>query len=1068
MPAFALKQSAPSEGTGLEEIGRELKRSAGLEEAVYRGPLAGSAIELTPGKAVSAQPGSQFLLMVFNGPASNRQWDSKNTVFLQRDETGQLRVAGSADLQLGREMKKPETVLPLRQPFALPARMDVRRTSTPGPGPGPGGSFQIPGFPLAVTPDPDRPALLFNFTEPPQPGPDQTMPLYLLFPLDRPDLFDAALWYQHQLSLQVLGTLHARPGPKAEFQVLGGGPGASNRFVSPAEAAQFLHQNPTGVLSLSFGSDNLFNLALADQDSLNLVRARIQSLQTRLTQLFPPTAPPRQIGTLAVIAAIDTQRQFYAAVAQGWAPLSTVLRARTPAEATLIARALGVKIDAVLLDLDEMKPKNWAALYNQLGAPVPAYFFGSAAIRGTAEGQVQLLTDNVFYARQPVGGLPELLPKLNQLDALVARAKTGLEEGAQRAQQALAFLFAFKQDVVPYLPVLDKAGVKGIDDEILLVETSLKANPPQLVPANYQLSLTIGSVLDARIPPSVKTAVSVPLLQALSALSAPAAGAEERGPEILAPREIIGNRIYALLQGYGFDKGLEVQFFRAGSAQGAPAAWRMVTQAALTKLGFETRLAEVTRDYAAAEKPFSVAIYEAAAPAKEQRGVERIVEIRPVPPAGLEERFKAVVLQYFETLAEANYSASKAAQAETGSPRRSRWESQYAKDSAQLGQSVIALGQAAKSGFPTALSAVSEARRVFDAKVSNYEDLLKVAGLTPRQVWQNLSQVVESAFTAGAEEGVQEILLVSKNEENLAAWSRVAQERGITLVVAPDLREAGNQFELFQILHPADTRFGVVVDLSVAPVRRVLDFLARVNPPEPERGAVPTALLYSAVPAGIDLADLTDRKLVTLVSAGTGESAVPAVPEVVARLSAAAAASAGLEQLPVPAIPEPPAQAPVTQARLVGFVGDAGIALVMPGDVAQGTRYRIIAERSQQVRALMNAGIPAHNLIVLVAGAEEKQVVSALRVPETSIFSAADFGNDWGRLREFAWAQARNSLTTFEQVNDVIVLQTPASARTPAELLAALEEILPPAWQKARPIEQKDLRTILLVYELGV
>ncbi len=153
----------------------------------------------------------------------------------------------------------------------------------------------------------------------------------------------------------------------------------------------------------------------------------------------------------------------------------------------------------------------------------------------------------------------------------------------------------------------------------------------------------------------------------------------------------------------------------------------------------------------------------------------------------------------------------------------------------------------------------------------------------------------------------------------------------------------------------------------------------------------------------------------------------------------------------------------ITVVNPTGYVVDAGIGFLRAG-MNLDTPYLVVAEGIAQTEALLKAGVPAVQIVALVAKQEEKASLMSRGFPGDNIFRADEFPS-WEAALKVVWHVAGEWLTILKRV-EVAFLRT--TARSAQGLLAQLQELLPSAWQTSRPVTQEDVEQALGLYQVGV
>lgn len=139
-----------------------------------------------------------------------------------------------------------------------------------------------------------------------------------------------------------------------------------------------------------------------------------------------------------------------------------------------------------------------------------------------------------------------------------------------------------------------------------------------------------------------------------------------------------------------------------------------------------------------------------------------------------------------------------------------------------------------------------------------------------------------------------------------------------------------------------------------------------------------------------------------------------------------------------------------------GYVLVEGVGMLAPPGLPERSYY-VVAMGMGQAAALIQAGRAPGRILAVATGSEEVSGLTALGVPGDQIIRAWD----WPTLeaaRNYAVRLGREWLAGLGGLQ-VSVLE--ATARSLQGILAQLQEILPSAWQTARPITEQDAVQVL-------
>lgn len=139
-----------------------------------------------------------------------------------------------------------------------------------------------------------------------------------------------------------------------------------------------------------------------------------------------------------------------------------------------------------------------------------------------------------------------------------------------------------------------------------------------------------------------------------------------------------------------------------------------------------------------------------------------------------------------------------------------------------------------------------------------------------------------------------------------------------------------------------------------------------------------------------------------------------------------------------------------------GYVAVGPVGLMVPADFPVA-RYYVVAVGIEQAAALIQAGRDPLRIIAVATGLEEVAGLAALGVPGDQIVRAWD----WPTLeaaKNYAVRLGKDWLAGLQGLR-VSVLEV--TAKNLQEILAQLQEMLPSAWQAARPITAEDAHRTL-------
>ena len=405
--------------------------AAGAEESeTYRGIWGPAAEVLDPSKPfIPARPGDRFLLVPVR-PVSG-EWkplDRGSIKLIRLDAPDRVSTTVPTYLTFNRGVERAEALQ--GNLLNLPERVSVRKEVPWTPGE-PGGGAQLVGLPILAVPQSAQQGIRFEIELPPV-GDGANSTRYLVFPLEREDLWQAARDHLHELSGRILRALEHGPkdlGRAYRIGISGSRDADPVMAISLNQAGQSLRRNPNNILRVSPQDPDLFLLQSARRESLVSLRPEIIKLQGKLEEFFPADAVLKNLRTLGIIHPVDIGLQSFANGAARWNPAMTIITARSVAQLKLALEALGLsKVDALLIQTEEGKP--WSYTVQETDLNVPVFLFGSQAVRSAKGGETVFLQDHpwVSYVRYPVS--PERMVQMfNRLDEQVERAvPAGVEE----------------------------------------------------------------------------------------------------------------------------------------------------------------------------------------------------------------------------------------------------------------------------------------------------------------------------------------------------------------------------------------------------------------------------------------------------------------------------------------------------------------------------------------------------------------------------------------------------------------------------------------------------------------
>ena len=423
--------------------------AAGAEESeTYRGIWGPAAEVLDPSKPfIPARPGDRFLLVPVR-PVSG-EWkplDRGSIKLIRLDAPDRVSTTVPTYLTFNRGVERAEALQ--GNLLNLPERVGVLKAVPWTPGE-PGGGVRLAGVPILAVPQPAQQGIRFEI-EPPPAGDGGNSTRYLVFPLEREDLWQAARDHLHELSGRILRALEHGPkdlGRAYRIGISGSRDADLVMAISLNQAGQSLRQNPNNILRVSPRNPDLFLLQSARRESLVSLRPEVIKLQGKLEEFFPADAVLKNLRTLGIIHPVDIGLQSFANGAARWNPAMTIITARSVAQLKLALEALGLsKVDALLIQKEEGMP--WSYTVQEAGLNVPVFLFGSQAVRSAKEGETVFLQDHpwVSYVRYPVS--PERMVQMfNRLDEQVERAvPAGMEEEEKDFPSALETILQQQKD----------------------------------------------------------------------------------------------------------------------------------------------------------------------------------------------------------------------------------------------------------------------------------------------------------------------------------------------------------------------------------------------------------------------------------------------------------------------------------------------------------------------------------------------------------------------------------------------------------------------------------------------
>jgi len=410
--------------------------AAGLEEEIYRGPTAESAILLDRAKPViSFVPGMDFLLIAARGP--DRRLDGNSAAFIRLEADGRVLVADPAAVGLAWR-ETAEKVIPLQREVRLPAGVTLGSNPAWQVSPALNAPVRLPDSALTVSPPPNGTGLSFGWAVPTSRSDDElgVPPAYLLFPVDRADQWQAAVDHLNGLGIRFLGALQRAQISQQSQRLVGVRRVFPNRAettsISPQTAAGFLQDNPTAIVYPNpISRDSVF-LGPAEGQPLILLRQEAAEIQTKLAAIARPAVSGLRIRTLAIVVSDSNVRRFFVNTAQEWNPAAAVIATESAPALRLTLEALRLRPDAVVADLE-------------VGLNVPTAMIGRDISYPVSYGKIMGFLDQLNRQVPGQAGLEESLQDyaaiLNRLGpatlALQARDILGDEPRLTNIQRRL-------------------------------------------------------------------------------------------------------------------------------------------------------------------------------------------------------------------------------------------------------------------------------------------------------------------------------------------------------------------------------------------------------------------------------------------------------------------------------------------------------------------------------------------------------------------------------------------------------------------------------------------------------